>query len=167
MKTFNILLVFFVLNTTVPCLFLQAQNKESTAETHSKHIFGESFEPANVKIGQEILNNYNALAASDSVQMQVQAEVSSVCQMKGCWLNLVLVNGEEVLVTFKDYSFFVPKDIAGKLVVINGVAQVTEISEEDQKHFARDAGQTEKEVNKIKGKINKYSMVAEGVIIKE
>ena len=167
MKSFNILLVFFVLNTTVSCLFLQAQEEKSEALTKSEQHYGEFFEPGNIKTGEAILETYQEIGTSDSRQMQLEAEVLSVCQVKGCWINLILENDEEIWVTFKDYSFFVPKDIAGRKVLVNGIAQLTEISEEDQKHFAKDAGKTEEEISKIKGVKKKYSLVADGVVLKE
>ena len=46
--------------------------------------------------------------------------VTEVCKAKGCWMKVALENGEETMVKFKDYGFFVPKDMAGKEVVING-----------------------------------------------
>ena len=46
--------------------------------------------------------------------MQLQAQVASVCQVKGCWMVLDLGGGTQARVTFKDYGFFVPMDIVGK-----------------------------------------------------
>ena len=99
--------------------------------------------------------------------MQLKGEVSAVCQVKGCWMIVNLVDGEETRVKFKDYGFFVPKDIVGKEVVINGQASVEEISEADQKHYAEDAGLADSEIKKIKGPKKSYSMVADGVLIKD
>lgn len=45
---------------------------------------------------------------------KVTGTVESVCQVKGCWMKVKMDNGETMRVMFKDYAFFVPKDIAGK-----------------------------------------------------
>ena len=167
MKSFNILLVLFALIGTVPCLVIQAQEKEAAVVSNSDVRFGEYFELSDIKTGKEIFDSYSTMTASDSISMQLQAEVSSVCQVKGCWMNLVTESGDEVWVTFKDYSFFVPKDIAGKEVIVNGVAQIKLISEEDQKHYAEDAGKSQEEIDEIKGSKKRYSFVADGVALKE
>ena len=167
MKSFNILLVFFLLNTSLSCIYLQAQDDKSEGVTNSEHRYGEFFEPGNIITGEKILETYREMGTSDSRQIQLEAEVQSVCQVKGCWMNLVLDSGEEVWVTFKDYSFFVPKDIGGRKVLVNGIAQLTEISEEDQKHYAKDAGKSEEEISRIKGIKKKYSLIADGVVLKE
>lgn len=71
--------------------------------------------------------------------VRIRGEVVSVCQAKGCWIR---VGGEEqnLLVGFKDYAFFLPKDCAGKEVVLEGVARVDETSVEMRKHLLEDDG---------------------------
>jgi hypothetical protein len=69
------------------------------------------------------------------------------------------------MVKFKDYGFFVPRDIAGREVVVNGIAFVGEMSIEDQQHYAKDAGKTAEEIAAI-GSIRKaYGFEADGVLI--
>ena len=64
-----------------------------------------------------------ALDGKDSVEAKVTGQINNVCQMKGCWMNISDdAATEPVFVQFKDYAFFVPKDAAGKEVVIEGVA---------------------------------------------
>ena len=54
-----------------------------------------------------------------------KAEVTDVCQVKGCWMRLNIGNDIEVMVNFKDYGFFVPRDIIGKNVFrFSGLLQV-------------------------------------------
>lgn len=101
-----------------------------------------------------------------SMNAKVSATVEEVCQAKGCWMTVKLENGETMRVTFKDYGFFVPKDIAGKTVVFEGLAQkkVTPVSE--LRHYAEDAGKSKEEVAKITDPKNELAFVAEGVIVK-
>ena len=41
-------------------------------------------------------------------RIKVKGEIISTCPMKGCWMNMLVAN-DTVLVRFKDYGFFVPK----------------------------------------------------------
>ena len=69
------------------------------------------------------------------------------------------------MVKFKDYGFFMPKDIAGKEVIINGKAYVEEVSVDEQRHYAEDAGKTKEEIAKITEPKRTFSFEADGVLI--
>ena len=71
-----------------------------------------------------------------------------------------------MFVTFKDYSFFVPKKgIIDKEIIINGNIKTDTISIPQLKHYAYDAGESEEFISKIVlPKITK-SIVADGVAI--
>ena len=57
----------------------------------------------------------------DTVRLEGKAE--SVCKNKGCWVTLR--DGDaSVHVTFEGYSFFVPKDSAGRKVALEGKVKV-------------------------------------------
>lgn len=97
--------------------------------------------------------------------VRIEAKIAEVCQMKGCWM--VLVDGEHTLrVTFKDYGFFVPKDSAGKMVIVEGQVSETTISEAQARHYAEDAGKSKEEIEKIVGDQKGFTMVAESVLIR-
>jgi hypothetical protein len=88
-------------------------------------------------------------------------EISEVCQMKGCWMTLKTPEGQSVRVTFKDYGFFVPKDAAGRQVIIEGSASTKELDEEEAAHYAEDAGQTfDPDASRLE-----VAIVASGVLI--
>ena len=97
--------------------------------------------------------------------LRFEGEVISVCQMKGCWMRLSLPEDKTVMVRFKDYGFFVPKDIAGKKVVVEGKAFVSEVSEEERKHLAEDAGQEDSLKTSISGPEIEMGLEATGVRI--
>ncbi|MDQ3016502.1 MAG: DUF4920 domain-containing protein [Bacteroidota bacterium] len=110
----------------------------------------------------------NQLNTQDSVNVVVKAKVSEVCQAKGCWMNLVDNQGltnEELFVKFKDYAFFVPKDIAGQEVLIEGVAFKEETSVEELKHYAEDAGKSAEEIAAITEPITEKKFMATGVVL--
>src|SRR3977135_597398 len=54
------------------------------------------------------------MEGKESLNVKVKGKIKDVCQKKGCWMNIDLGNGEEMMVRFKDYAFFVPKNAAGK-----------------------------------------------------
>ena len=71
-------------------------------------------------------------------ELLVSGKVEKVCQAKGCWM--ALRDGEtSVRVTFKDYGFFVAKDLAGKTVRCQGRLAKETISVADQRHYLMDA----------------------------
>ena len=96
----------------------------------------------------------------------VVGQVESVCQKKGCWV--MLKEGDaSVRVTMKDYAFFLPKDIAGKSLVIEGVLEETIIKEKDARHFAKDEGKSKDEIAKIKGDSKSWALVASSIRVAE
>lgn len=71
------------------------------------------------------------------------------------------------MVKFKDYGFFVPKDIEGMEVIVNGIAFVDNMSVEDQKHYAKDAGESHEDIDLIKESKRTYEFEADGVLIRQ
>ena len=82
-------------------------------------------------------------------------------------MKLDLGNGESAFIKFKDYGFFVPLNADGSEVVVNGVAFIDVVSVDELKHYAKDAGKSQAENNKIKKPEITYSFTATGVFIKK
>lgn len=97
---------------------------------------------------------------------KIEGEVKSVCQKKGCWMKVEVAEGEEVFVKFKDYDFFVPMDIAGRKVVIEGEASQAVTSVDELRHYAEDAGKSEEEIAAITEPESSLSFMATGVIVR-
>ena len=99
---------------------------------------------------------------SEGRQVKFTAEVADVCQNKGCWMTLKNENGQSIRVTFKDYSYFVPKDISGRQVIVEGIATVEELDADVAKHYAEDAGE-----EWIEGEqsLREISVIASGVLV--
>ena len=114
-----------------------------------------------------MLAAYEQMPVADTTSTKFTATVSEVCQAKGCWMKLQLQDGGEAMVRFKDYGFFVPKDIAGKQVVVSGKAFVDMMSVEDQQHYAEDEGKSAEEIAAITEPKKTYSFEASGVLIKQ
>ncbi|GAB4378221.1 MAG: hypothetical protein Kow0075_07880 [Salibacteraceae bacterium] len=108
-----------------------------------------------------------ALAGKDSVNLKVEGTVEKVCQAKGCWMTMQAGNDQNVMIKFRDYGFFVPKDISGKTVVIEGTAYVDTLSVEELKHYAEDEGKSKEEIEQINEPVVKLTFVADGVIVRD
>ncbi|HAB27740.1 MAG TPA: DUF4920 domain-containing protein, partial [Xanthomarina gelatinilytica] len=129
--------------------------------------FGDKIEANDAIEAKLMADTYKDLTVGDSISTKMVAKVDEVCQAKGCWMKLDLGNNEQVMVKFKDYGFFMPKNIAGKEVIIDGKAYVSELSVEEQRHYAEDAGKSEEEIAAITEPKRTYSFEANGVLLKE
>jgi hypothetical protein len=96
---------------------------------------------------------------------KVTGKVVEVCQEKGCWMKVDKGGGETLMVKFKNYGFFMPKNIVGQTVVLDGEAVVKEVSIKQQKHYAEDAGKSKEEIEKIKEPKKEIQFVAKGVLV--
>ena len=102
-----------------------------------------------------------------SSKVKIEGEILSSCPMKGCWMK-ISVEKDTVLVRFKDYGFFVPKNgIEGKATVINGNLSVDTLSIAQLQHYAEDAGKSKEEIALISKPQITISFLADGVLIKE
>jgi hypothetical protein len=77
------------------------------------------------------------------------------------------VAADEVIVQFKDYGFFVPKDCAGREVLVAGELQRVERSVEELRHLAEDAGRSEAEISAITEPEMAWRIEATGVLIRQ
>jgi len=98
-------------------------------------------------------------------EMKITGEVVEVCKKKGCWMTLKMPDGEPMRVTFKDYAFFMPKDIVGKTVALDGIAKKQTISKSQLQHYAKDAKKSPEEIAKITSDKDEIAFEAKGVVI--
>jgi hypothetical protein len=80
-------------------------------------------------------------------------------------MNVDLGEGKQMMVRFKDYGFFVPKDADGKIAVMDGVAFREVLSVDMLRHYAEDAGKSKEEIEKITEPETRLSFEASGVLI--
>ena len=107
------------------------------------------------------------MGEKDKMPAKVEGTVESVCKMKGCWMKVKTGEGQVMRVSFKDYGFFVPKDIVGKTVVMEGTAETTTTPVSELRHYAEDAGKSKEEIEKITEPEKALTFVADGVIVKK
>jgi len=100
--------------------------------------------------------------------IKVKAKVTGVCQAKGCWMNLTstdVANDDQIFVKFKDYGFFMPKDIAGREVIVEGKAYKEITSVDELRHYAEDEGMDKEEILAITEPKEELKFMAHGVIL--
>lgn len=156
----------------IPTLLLAACNAtnvdDSTADKSepglNDHQFGEAIDADGAITYASLLEKMDS---NDSLAVKVRGKVEAVCQAKGCWMNIVAPEAgqEEMMVKFKDYGFFVPKDIAGREVVMEGYAfrEVTPVDE--LQHLAKDAGKSQEEIDQITSPKVELKFLASGVLL--
>lgn len=149
----NVLIIGLILSASVGAF------AQTGASYHGKKISEKGALPAtqlSTTMGQK-----------GKMPVKVEGTVESVCQMKGCWMNIKTGDGQVMRVSFKDYGFFVPKDIVGKTVVMEGTAETTTTPVSELRHYAQDAGKSKEEIEKITEPEKALTFVADGVIVKE
>ena len=152
MKSFTKIFIIFFFS-----LFSFSQNDNNYER------YGELFETS--EIINYKLERDNFLNSSSKVK--IEGEILSSCPMKGCWMK-ISVEKDTVLVRFKDYGFFVPKNgIEGKSTIINGKLSVDTLSIAQLQHYAEDAGKSKEEIALISKPEITISFLADGVVIKE
>lgn len=102
---------------------------------------------------------------SEMLTTKIYGTVTDVCTEKGCWMKLDNGDGTKTMVTFKDYGFFMPKDIIGKKVALNGISKKVITSVDEQKHYLEDAGKSKEEIAKITQPKKEVKYEAKGVLV--
>lgn len=94
----------------------------------------------------------------------IKTTVAEVCPKKGCWMSVQGAKANEpVRVTFKDYGFFVPTELVGKEVAMQGRWVKHTESVEEQKHLMKDAKRPQSEVDAVTKPKETLRFVATGV----
>ena len=125
-------------------------------------VFGDSIKNDQVI---ELASIQTEMKGESKKDMKIKGVVKEVCQEKGCWMTMTLNNGDEMRVTFKDYKIFVPKDLGGKEVVLDGFAYTDTTSVEKLRHYAKDGGKSEAEIAAITSPKVQLAFEAKGVVV--
>ncbi len=143
----------FILMLLFAGVNLQAQKAES---------FGEKIKKDGAISTTEFLK---MMEGKDSLFVKLEAPINEACKKKGCWMNVDLGDKREMMVRFKDYGFFVPKDCDGGTAIMQGFAHKEVLSVEMLRHYAEDGGKSKEEIMKITEPETRLSFEAEGVLI--
>lgn len=142
----NLYLIFSLVLTMCAC--------SSAKERYDS--YGSEMDSKGTVTVEEFINNVSDVEKT----FKIKGRIREVCQAKGCWMTLENDQEVTIRVTFKDYGFFVPKDISGNEVILSGVALNEIIDEDVARHYADDGNVEYKESMR-----NSVSFVAEGVLI--
>lgn len=137
---------------------------QTSGDASEHKTFGAEFSPEGAIPASKV---ENSVKGETKVPMKIEGIIKEVCQAKGCWAKIDAGNGKEIMVRFKNYGFFLPKDAAGKTVVLNGAAFEKETSVAQLRHYAEDAGKSKKEIARIRKAQKSLQFEADGVILKD
>lgn len=157
-----------IILSVITIAFLAACNNKPQTELQAVEnikgtaVYGDSVKNDNFI---DVTSIKTSMQGETKKDMKVKGVVKEVCQQKGCWMIMNMDNGEEMRVTFKDYKIFVPKDLAGKEVILDGFAYADTASVEDLKHYAKDGGKTAAEIAAIKIPKEQLAFEAKGVVV--
>lgn len=105
----------------------QAQQKEITPAEIGVQ-YGKKVDKSNVITVDKL---EKSLEKSPKFTGKVTGKVVQVCTKKGCFLTLQRTGEKEpITVRFTDYSYFVPADLVGKNVIVDGYAKVKDTTNE-------------------------------------
>ena len=135
---------------------------DTTAETGQPQSFGEAITVDNAITFAEMTTKMNGV---DSMPVKVIGKVDAVCQAKGCWMSIKDDMAGEMMVKFKDYGFFMPKDIAGREVIMDGYAYREITPVEELRHYAEDEGKSKEEIEAITEPKAELKFMAHGVLL--
>jgi hypothetical protein len=105
------------------------------------------------------------LKDKENAEVKVIARVKDVCPKKGCWMSLEMPDKSTVFVKMKDYGFFVPLEMIGKTIVIDGEAKKIVTSVAELKHYAEDAKKTQEEIDAITEPKEEIRLTAKGILV--
>lgn len=105
------------------------------------------------------------MTGKDQTDVKVTAKVIDVCPKKGCWMLLETPDQSKVFVKMKDYGFFVPMEIKGRTVVIDGEAKRIITSVDELKHYAEDAKKSREEIEAITQPKEEIRLTAKGIVV--
>jgi hypothetical protein len=90
-----------------------------------------------------------------------EGTIEAACEKKGCWMQVVPEPGKSGMrVTFKDYGFFVPKDVKGKTARMQGTVAIKTLSKDEADHLEGEGAKLSRNAD---GTARELSFVASGV----
>ena len=153
---------YIILTLLLIPLLLHCQSL-SENNSHNISFHGKKITDNNIQSFQE---NKIDFLKNNKDDIKIEGKILSTCPMKGCWMRLN-VEKDTILVRFKNYGFFVPKNgSVGKSAIINGKISVDTISVAQLRHYAEDAGKSNLEISQINKPEITLSFLADGVIIR-
>jgi len=124
------------------------------------------------EISEEVTHEFSSVKQAiqsnpkESKSVTIKGKIIETCSVKGCWMTVDMDNGDTMMVRFKDYGFFVPKEGQySKDVIMKGIAKMDTLTVQQLRHYAEDAGKTQEEIDAITEPEISVNFTAEGVLI--
>lgn len=101
--------------------------------------------------------------------VQVKGKITEVCQMMGCWMNLVDdASGKAIRIKVNDGEIEFPKNGAGKMAIAEGTLTKLELSKEraiaEAKHEADEMGK-KFDAASVTGPVVRYQIRGTGAVV--
>jgi hypothetical protein len=127
--------------------------------------FGSKITAAGALSAAQMLAKYKTLKQGDTLAVKFKSKVHEVCKKKGCWMSLEMPGGQDAFVRFKDYAFFVPTNSDGSQAVVQGKAYLDVVPVGQLRHYAKDGGKSQAEIDQITQPKITYAFEADGVLV--
>jgi len=177
MKTFLVSLLFIAASSFSAAT---AQEHKSHQKPDSKHEAAK-VETAKVEKDGDVIKRGVALSTESSAvafadvlkepakftgkRVRIEGVVERVCQSEGCWMQIAPESGVAgIRVTFKDHSFFVPKDVKSMKFKAEGEFFVKALDKAQVDHLIEDGAKIER---KADGTADEIRFVATGVELRK
>lgn len=144
---------------------VQAQQQVEREPSYKGKVYGADVKEVDVKSAAAlpgILEQHQG-----KMEAQVKGKVVDVCPKKGCWINVAVNDSTNLFVKMKDYGFFVPMDLVGRTVVLDGTAYEEVTSVKELRHYAEDAKKSQQEIDAITEPKKSLRFTANGIKVVE
>lgn len=114
---------------------------------------------------EHVLDNPKAY---DGKMIRMRGRVESVCAARGCWLKMTGKSQRDtvfVKFTCPVQGRLIPMEAVGHPAVVEGTFTAAEISQEEARHYAADAGQSPEQIARIIGPQQQLSMKSPAAMI--
>lgn len=130
--------------------------------TPAQRTFGATLTLKEAQPLETALASARTTGIAKAPEVLVKGEVKKVCEKKGCWLE-VADGSTSLRMTFKDYGFFMPKEILGKRVIAQGRFEEKTESVDQQKHWLEDGKASKEEIAAVNEPKTVTNFIASGV----
>ena len=102
--------------------------------------------------------------------VQVKGRITEVCEMMGCWMDLVNDQGQKIRIKVNDGEIVFPKEALGKMAIAEGKLQKLELSKEQAIAEAKEEAEEKHrkfDPASVKGPVSFYQIQGTGAVILE
>ena len=107
-------------------------NGEQTQTNTKESYYGDLINTSDIINISEVKNS---ISQNGKITTKIQGEILATCAKKGCWMKLK-TDEDTLMVRFKDYGFFVPKEgVEGRNAIVQGEAYYDTLTVELLQHY--------------------------------